>query len=133
MSNYSIGQVAKQSGISIETIRYYEKEGLLEKPERTESGYRQYDESVIERLSFIQQAKGLGFTLAEILELLSLEIKKASTSKDVKQMAQLKLHTIEEKIKMLKRMQRTLKDLVTQCDGQGSIEQCPILNAIKKK
>jgi len=133
MSNYSIGQVAKQSGISIETIRYYEKEGLLEKPERTESGYRQYNESVIERLSFIQQAKGLGFTLAEILELLSLEIKTGTTSKDIKQMAQSKLHTIEEKIKMLKRMQRTLKDLVTQCDGQGSIEQCPILNAIKNK
>lgn len=74
----------------------------------------------------------MGFTLAEILELLSLEIKTGTTSKDVKQMAQLKLHTIEEKIKMLKRMQRTLKYLVTQCDGQGSIEQCPILNAIKK-
>jgi MerR family copper efflux transcriptional regulator len=133
MTLYSIGQVAKQSGVSVETVRYYEKEGLLEKPERTESGYRQYNESVIERLSFIQQAKGLGFTLAEILELLSLEIKTETTSKDIKQIAQSKLHTIEEKIKMLKRMQRTLKDLVTQCDGQGSIEQCPILNAIKKK
>ncbi len=130
---YSIGQIAKISGISVETIRFYEKEGLLEKPQRKESGYRQYDESVIERLSFIQQAKGLGFTLAEILELLSLEIKTGTTSKDIKQMAQSKLHTIEEKIKMLKRMQRTLKDLVIQCDGQGSIEQCPILNAIKKK
>jgi MerR family transcriptional regulator, copper efflux regulator len=130
---YSIGQIAKESGVSVETIRYYEKEGLLEKPERKDSGYRQYNETVLDRLSFIQQAKSLGFTLSEILELLSLEIKPGTTSKDIKQMAQSKLVNIEEKIRMLKRMQRTLKDLVTQCSGKGTVEQCPILNAIKKK
>ncbi len=130
---YSIGQIAKESGVSVETIRYYEKEGLLEKPERKDSGYRQYNETVLDRLSFIQQAKSLGFTLSEILELLSLEIKPGTTSKDIKQMAQSKLDNIEEKIRLLKRMQRTLKDLVTQCSGKGTVEQCPILNAIKKK
>ena len=129
MMVYSIGQVAKQSSVSVETIRYYEKEGLLEKPERKESGYRQYNESVLERLLFIQQAKNLGFTLSEILELLSLEIKPGTTSKDIKQIAQL----IEEKIRILKRMQRTLKNLVTQCSGRGAIGECPILNAIKEK
>jgi MerR family copper efflux transcriptional regulator len=133
MMSYSIGQIAKQSGVSVETIRYYEKEGLLEKPVRKESGYRQYNETVLDRLSFIQQAKGLGFTLTEILELLSLEIKPGTTSKDVKQMAQSKLNSIEEKMRILRRIQRTLKDLVTQCSGNGDIEQCPILNAIKKK
>ena len=131
--SYSIGQIAKQSGVSVETIRYYEKEGLLEKPKRKDSGYRQYNETVLDRLSFIQQAKGLGFTLTEILELLSLEIKPGTTSKDIKQMAQSKLNSIEEKMKILRRIQRTLKDLVTQCSGNGDIEQCPILNAIKKK
>lgn len=131
--SYSIGQIAKQSGVSVETIRYYEKEGLLEKPVRKESGYRQYNETVLDRLSFIQQAKGLGFTLTEILELLSLEIKPGTTSKDIKQMAQSKLNSIEEKMRILRRIQRTLKDLVTQCSGNGDIEQCPILNAIKKK
>tara|TARA_R110000782_G_scaffold123126_11_gene214578 strand:- start:989 stop:1390 length:402 start_codon:yes stop_codon:yes gene_type:complete len=133
MMVYSIGQVAKQSSVSVETIRYYEKEGLLEKPERKESGYRQYNESVLERLLFIQQAKNLGFTLSEILELLSLEIKPGTTSKDIKQIAQLKLVSIEEKIRILKRMQRTLKNLVTQCSGRGAIGECPILNAIKEK
>jgi MerR family transcriptional regulator, copper efflux regulator len=133
MVSYSIGQISKQSGVSVETIRYYEREGLLEKPERKESGYRQYNEGVLDRLSFIQQAKNLGFTLSEILELLSLEIKTGTTSKDIKQMAQSKLDNIEEKIRLLKRMQRTLKDLVTQCSGKGTVEQCPILNAIKKK
>jgi MerR family transcriptional regulator, copper efflux regulator len=133
MVSYSIGQIAKQSGVSVETIRYYERQGLLEKPERKESGYRQYNECVLDRLSFIQQAKSLGFTLSEILELLSLEIKTGTTSKDIKQMAQSKLDNIDEKIRLLKRMQRTLKDLVTQCSGKGTVEQCPILNAIKKK
>ena len=66
MSIYSIGQVAKQSGISVETIRYYEKESLLKEPERKESGYRQYKQEAIARLSFIQQAKELGFSLKEI-------------------------------------------------------------------
>lgn len=130
---YSIGQIAKKSGISIETIRYYEKEGLLEKPHRKESGYRQYNDNVIERLSFIQQAKSLGFTLAQINELLSLEVKQGTTSKDIKNIAQSKLVDIEEKIKMLKKMQKTLKELVTQCNGKGPVEKCPILNAIKKK
>lgn len=130
---YSIGQIAKKSEISIETIRYYEKEGLLEKPQRKESGYRQYNDDVIERLSFIQQAKSLGFTLKQIKELFSLEVKQGTTSKDIKDIAQLKLGDIEEKIKMLKKMQKILKELVTQCDGKGPVEQCPILKAIKKK
>jgi len=130
---YSIGQIAKKSGISVDTIRYYEKEGLLEKPQRKDSGYRQYNDDVIERLSFIRQAKSLGFTLTQINELLSLEVKKGTTSKDIKNIAQSKLKDIEEKIKMLKKMQKILKELVTQCSGKGPVEQCPILNAIKNK
>jgi len=130
---YSIGQIAKKSGISVDTIRYYEKEGLLEKPQRKDSGYRQYNDDVIERLSFIYQAKSLGFTLTQINELLSLEVKKGTTSKDIKNISQSKLKDIEEKIKMLKKMQKILKELVTQCSGKGPVEQCPILNAIKNK
>ena len=130
---YSIGQIAKKSEVSVETIRYYEKEGLLEKPQRKEGGYRQYNDDVIERLSFIQQAKSLGFTLTQIKELLSLEVKQGTSSKDIKDIAQSKLGDIEEKIKMLKKMQKILKELVTQCDGKGPVEQCPILKAIKKK
>ena len=79
------------------------------------------------------EAKKLGFTLTEIQELLSLELRAGTTSKDIRDMARLKLDDIEEKIKLLKSMQRTLKGLIQQCSGHGTIEQCPILKSIKKK
>jgi MerR family transcriptional regulator, copper efflux regulator len=128
MTLYSIGQVAKQSGVSVETIRYYEKEGLIEEPERKESGYRQYKREAIARLSFIQQAKELGFSLKEIGELLS--IKSDAKCSAVKQLAQEKLDDIESKIKMLQRMRKSLKKLINVCPGQAPISDCPILEAI---
>jgi MerR family transcriptional regulator, copper efflux regulator len=133
MSIYSIGQVAKQSGISVETIRYYEKEGLLEEPERKESGYRQYKEEAIDRLTFIQQAKELGFSLKEIGELLSIKSDANTVCNDVKQLAQEKLADIESKIKMLQRMRKSLKKLVDICPGHAPINDCPILEALDKK
>jgi len=128
MTIYSIGQVAKQSGVSVETIRYYEKEGLLEKPERKESGYRQYKREAVDRLSFIQQAKDLGFSLKEIGELLS--IKSDAKCSAVKQLAQNKLDDVEDKIKMLQRMRKSLKKLINVCPGQAPINDCPILEAL---
>ena len=133
MSIYSIGQVAKRSGISVETIRYYEKEGLLEEPERKESGYRQYKGDAIARLSFIQQAKELGFSLREIGELLSIKSDKTTLCDDVKQLAQEKLDNIENKIRMLQRMKKSLKKLIDICPGQAPINDCPILDALEKK
>jgi MerR family transcriptional regulator, copper efflux regulator len=128
MTLYSIGQVAKQSNVSVETIRYYEKEGLIEEPERKESGYRQYKGEAIARLSFILQAKELGFSLKEIGELLS--IKPDAKCSAVKQLAQEKLGDIESKIKMLQRMRKSLKKLINVCPGQAPISDCPILEAI---
>ena len=128
MTLYSIGQVAKQSNVSVETIRYYEKEGLIEEPERKESGYRQYKGEAIARLSFILQAKELGFSLKEIGELLS--IKSDAKCSAVKQLAQEKLGDIESKIKMLQRMRKSLKKLINVCPGQAPISDCPILEAI---
>jgi MerR family transcriptional regulator, copper efflux regulator len=128
MTIYSIGQVARQSGVSVETIRYYEKEGLLEEPERKESGYRQYKGEAIDRLSFIQQAKELGFSLKEIGELLS--IKSDAKCNAVKQLAQDKLDDVEGKIKMLQRMRKSLKKLINVCPGQAPINDCPILEAL---
>ncbi len=133
MGMMTIGQVAKISGLGIETIRFYERKGLIAEPGRKESGYRQYDVHIIDRLQFIQQAKGLGFTLTEIHELLSLELKPGTTSKDIKVMAESKLKDVNEKLKILKRIQRTLKKLVKDCDGNSPISHCPILNAIKSK
>jgi Zn(II)-responsive transcriptional regulator len=133
MSVYSIGQVAKQSGVSVETVRYYEKEGLLEVPERKESGYRQFKGDAIARLSFIQQAKKLGFSLKEIGELLSIKSDANTVCNDVKQLSQEKLVNIENKIKMLQRMRKSLKKLIDVCPGQAPINDCPILDALQKK
>ena len=107
---YSIGQIAEKSGVSVEAIRYYEKEGLLEKPARKESGYRQYNGDAIDRLFFIQQAKELGFSLKEISELLSIKSDVNTLCSDVKHLAEDKLSDIQSKIKMLRRMEKSLKE-----------------------
>lgn len=133
MSTYSIGQVAKQTGVSVETIRYYEKEGLMEVPERKNNGYRLFKEQTIDRLSFIQQAKELGFSLREIGELLSIKADANMVCSDVKQLAQEKLINIESKIKMLRRMKKSLDKLINICPGQAPLNDCPILDALQKK
>ena len=130
---YAIGQIAKQSGVSVETIRYYEKEGLLEKPERKDSGYRQYNGGAIDRLFFIQQAKELGFSLKEIGELLSIKSDVNTVCSDVKHLAEDKLSDIQSKIKMLRRMEKSLKKLVDACPGKAPISDCPILDSLGKR
>lgn len=132
MTLLSIGKIAKQAGISVETIRFYERKGLLQEPQRKESGYRQYQEEDIRKLVFIQHAKNLGFSLNEIRDLMSLQSDSRSTSREVKNMAENKLQDIEEKIKMLQRMRRTLKHLVDKCPGEGPTSECPILDALAK-
>lgn len=130
MNSMTIGQVAQKAGIGIETIRFYERKGLIEEPPRKESGYRLYKEDVVNRLAFIQQAKSLGFTLAEIQELLFLKISPGITSREIKTIAEAKLEDINTKIKILKRMQRALKKLVEECPGHGPVDHCPILEAL---
>jgi Hg(II)-responsive transcriptional regulator len=132
MSELTIGQIARRTGIGIETIRFYERKGLIDEPPRKESGYRQYDENAIARLTFIQQAKTLGFSLREINELLSLRQKPGITSREIKQVAETKLADIENKMRLLRRMQRTLKKLVDKCPGNGPTNECPILEALEK-
>jgi Cu(I)-responsive transcriptional regulator len=126
----TIGQVAKQTGVSVETVRFYERKGLIEEPARKDSGYRQFTDSDIKRLLFIQQAKTLGFSLMEIKELLSIRADPATSSREIKSLASEKLESIEEKIKMLQRMKKTLKPLVDSCPGEGPKNQCPILEAL---
>ena len=94
MSLMKIGEVAKQSEVGIETIRYYEREGLLAEPKRRPSGYRQYDQSVVARLKFIRRAKELGFTLAEIRELLGLWFDSNTRCEHVRQRAEQKITDI---------------------------------------
>src|SRR5260370_14872775 len=108
MNPLTIGQVAHRSGVGIETVRFYEREGLLAKAARSASGYRQFDEEVIARLQFIQRAKELGFTLNEVKELLSLRVEPDTSCEDVKARAATKIADIEDKIRTLQRMKKAL-------------------------
>jgi MerR family copper efflux transcriptional regulator len=128
MSTMTIGRLAKHTGVNIDTIRYYERNGLIPEPVRRASGYRQYELSDVDRLRFILRAKDLGFTLAEIGELLSL-----SADRDVpgvKRRAEQRLEQVERKIKELQRVRRGLKTLIDACPGHGDLERCPIVAAL---
>src|SRR5947208_5062987 len=103
MKPLTIGQLAPQGGVGIETVRFYERQGLLEEPARKESGYRQYTEDVVARLRFIRRAKELGFSLKEIAELIALRLDASTTCADVRERAQTKLADIEARIHDLKR------------------------------
>lgn len=133
MTAMKIGEVAKRSGIGIETIRYYEREGLLLEPERRPSGYRQYDESTLERLEYIRRAKELGFTLAEIRELLELSFAAHAGCDHIRQRAEAKIADIEGKIRNLLQMKRSLGKIVAQCRAKNTADDCPLVHKTKKR
>lgn len=126
----TIGAVAKRAGVAIDTIRYYEREGLLPEPQRRASGYRSYGEGVVRQLRFIRRAKDLGFTLEEIRDLLALSADRQRGVKAVKQRAKARLAAIDERIAELMRVRAGLEQLIDACPGHGSPEQCPILRAL---
>ncbi|MBQ4853360.1 heavy metal-responsive transcriptional regulator [Rhodanobacter sp. B2A1Ga4] len=126
----TIGAVAKRVGVAIDTIRYYEREGLLPEPQRRASGYRSYGESAVVQLRFIRRAKDLGFTLEEIRELLALSADRQRGVKAVKQRAEKRLAAIEQRIAELQRVRDGLAELVASCPGHGAPEHCPILRAL---
>ena len=131
MATMTIGQVAREAGIGIETVRFYEREGLLEKPTRRESGYRQFHAEAVVRLRFIKQAQRLGFTLREIRELLALKLDPHATRAEVRKSAIAKVEDIDQRIAELKRMKKALSPLIDACDGKGTLDGCPILDAIE--
>ncbi|MEO8809887.1 MAG: heavy metal-responsive transcriptional regulator [Rhodanobacter sp.] len=126
----TIGAVAKRVGVGIDTIRFYEREGLLPEPARRASGYRTYGEGTIAQLRFIRRAKQLGFTLEEIGELLVLSTDRQRGVKAVKKRAQQRLAVIEQRIVELQRVRDGLAQLIDSCPGHGAPEQCPILRAL---
>lgn len=128
-----IGELAKRSGIGIETIRYYERERLLQEPLRRPSGYRQYEVATLERLEYIRRAKELGFTLAEIRELLELSFAARSGCDHIRPRAESKLADIDEKIRCLKRMRRALGKIVKNCRATDSTDDCPLIHKTKRK
>ncbi len=129
----TIGAVAKRVGVAIDTIRYYEREGLLPEPERRASGYRSYREGTVSQLHFIRRAKGLGFTLEEIRELLALSVDRQRGVKAVKRRAEERLAALDSRIVELQRVRDGLAQLVESCPGHGAPEQCPILCALAEE
>lgn len=126
-----IGQVAERGGVNLQTIRYYEREKLLPEPPRLASGYRMFPEGAVNRVRFIKRAQELGFSLAEIRELLSIKIDPAKDCSDVQRFAELKVMDIEEKIRTLQSMKRVLSGLAESCPGRGPSNECPILESIE--
>lgn len=128
-----IGQLARRSGVGIDTVRYYEREGLLPKPPRLASGYRSYDLGDLKRLRFVRRGKALGFTLPEIRELLALSARGGEDMAAMKAAAQHKLADVERRLDELARIRDGLKALIEACPGHGALDRCPILNALAEE
>src|SRR5207248_2586268 len=130
MHGFTIGDVAKQAKVRIETLRYYEREGLVASPPRSLSHYRLYPEDTVRRVQFIKRAQELGFSLKEIKDLLSLRVEPTTSCADVHTRALEKIATIETKIRALHAMKRALAQLVAECPGEGIVTDCPILASL---
>jgi len=126
----TIGQVADAAEVNIQTIRYYERRGLFPKPRRTPSGYRQYAEDAVGRIRFIKHAQELGFSLQEIQELLGLRVKRGAACDAVERKTRHKVEVVEQKIRNLQRMRRTLEQLAEACAARRPTDECPILEAL---
>src|SRR5262245_27329984 len=131
MKPLTIGDVARRAGVGVETVRFYERQGLLAEPQRRASGYRQYDEEALAALRFIRRAKELGFTLKEVKGLLELRLDATASRTEVRSQAKAKVADIEARIADLQRMRDVLQGLVRKCHGDGATTGCPILGALE--
>jgi Hg(II)-responsive transcriptional regulator len=128
----TIGRLSQQADVHIETIRYYERRGLLPDPPRTESDYRQYDAESVTRLRFIKEAQELGFTLEEIRGLLALRVDKETSCESVREQAERKVADIEAKISMLQQMHSALQEMITACTQGGPDGDCPLMETLER-
>ena len=133
MADMTIGRLAERSGVNVETIRFYERKGLIAQPTRPVSGYRKYDELTAGRIRFIQRAQELGFTLSEIRQLLSLRVDPRTSCADVRAKAKDKVADIDGKLATLRRMRRALVQITNTCSGAGPTSDCPILEYMSKR
>lgn len=130
MNSLTISQVAQQSGVNLQTVRYYEREGLITPAARTEAGYRIFQPETARRIRFIKRAQELGFSLNEIKELLSLRVDTHSTQADVRRRAQSKIDDVAQKIRHLEAIHASLVHLTKSCRGCGPLGECPILESL---
>lgn len=127
----TIGKVARQAGVNIQTVRYYERRELLAPDGHRDSGYRLYTPEAVQKLRFIKNAQELGFTLKEIAGLLRLRVSHRARCEDIKKKAQKKLSGVQKKIKALNSMRRVLEGLIRTCHNRGTTENCPILRSLE--
>ena len=130
MDGLTTGKVAKEAEVNIETMRYYERRGLIPSPPRSVSNYRRYPTGTVRRVRFIKRAQELGFSLKEIKQLLSLRASPRARCADVRKRAADKIQDVEEKIRTLRAMKKALSKLVSECSGKGPITDCPILESL---
>jgi len=126
--NLTIGVLAKHSDVNVETIRYYQRRGLLQEPSKPSGGFRQYPQKSVKRVRFIKRAQTLGFTLEEIQGLLGLDERKACS--ETREIAAHKLELIAQKIADLLKMKKSLARLVRSCDASAAGAPCPIIHLL---
>lgn len=133
MKTLTIGEVAREAGLGVETVRYYEREGLVPEPERSASGYRRFPPETVERLRFIAQGKRLGFSLKEIRELLALRVDSPSADgcDEVRERAEIKLREVQDRIVALRRIEDVLTGLIGSCRTRAATDPCPILDSLE--
>src|SRR6266704_3477032 len=127
----TIGQVATAADVNVQTIRYYERRGLVATPRRTASGYRQYTDDAVARLRFIKHAQELGFSLQEIQELLGLRVRHGAACDAVERKTRNKIDVVQQRICDLQRMKHTLERLAAACAARRPTDECPILEALE--
>ena len=128
-----IGKLAQAVGVTVQTVRYYERRGLLPEPARTRSGYRSYDQEALQRLRFVVTAKGLGFTLAETKDLITLRVSPDTTPNDVRDRAREKIRDTKRKIASLRKLLAGLERVVSECAADGSPHTCALLYTLEQE
>lgn len=130
MDHLKTGELARRAGVNVETLRYYERKGLLPVPPRRESGYREYPEDSVRLIRFIKRAQEVGFSLGEVRELLALRVRPGTSCAEVRSRAEQKIEDVRRKIADLKKIERALTRLAATCSGSGPVSHCPILEGL---
>lgn len=133
MDGLTSGDVARQASVHVETLRYYERRGLLPKPPRSIGNYRLYPAATLRRVQFVKRAQELGFSLREVKELLALRATPGAKAKDVRDKATTKIADIRSKMRSLRAMEKALTTLVAGCSGKGLAARCTILEALESE